>query len=298
MAPADRKAVISHAGMAAEARGLYREHLCWLWQRADKRTEGARVCPTNHVRKGFTCMIRRRDGRPQWVDQNGGGVHPLVRVDFEGRQEATFDEAWLQNLLHSHPEVFPIEQVEPGFGELIPLCRELSVTIGGGRTGALDNLFVTGDGGLALIETKLWRNPEARRSVVAQAMEYAAAVFQMDYEELQNAVIRARTTGDRSATSLAEIVAWRTPDLDESEFIDAVSRNLRRGRAISGGRRRNPGGYSPARKPSPEPCGTSFHVRASGARRVSDSDGRDSHRGALGACTDGNDRARRHTNRG
>lgn len=176
--------------------------------------------------------IRRRDGQPQWVGDIDQNVQPLMRTDLGGRTGAKFDEAWLQQLLYRCPSVFPTEQIEPGFGDLIPVCRELIVPLGAGRSGALDNLYVTRDGGLALIEAKLWRNPEARRSVVAQAMEYAAAIFRMGYEDLQRAVLAARSPKDRPARSLAEIVGWQTPDLDEAEFVDAVSRNLTRGRAI------------------------------------------------------------------
>lgn len=175
---------------------------------------------------------RRRDGRPQWIDDDLDSVKSLVRADLGGRSDSKFDEGWLQQLLHRRPEVFPIEQIEPGFGDLIPVCRELSVAFGAGRSGALDNLYVTVNGGLVLVEAKLWRNPEARRSVVAQAMEYAAAIFRMNYQEFEAAAIKARGEGDKPANSLVELVANHAKDLDEAEFIDAVTRNLRRGRAV------------------------------------------------------------------
>ena len=175
---------------------------------------------------------RRRDGRPQWVDDNLNAVKSLVRTDFGGRSDFRFDEIWLQQLLHRRPEVFPIEQIEPGFGELIPVCRELSVTFGAGRSGALDNLYVTASGGLVLIEAKLWRNPEARRSVVAQAMEYAAAIFRMTYQEFEAAAIRSRGADDTPANSLVGLVANHAEHFDEAQFIDAITRNLRRGRAV------------------------------------------------------------------
>ncbi|WP_428483328.1 hypothetical protein [Rhodopila sp.] len=177
--------------------------------------------------------MRRRDGLPFWINEPKQHTKALRRVDLESSTApGVYDEAWLQGLLHRHPEVLPIEQIEPGFGDLIPLCRELPLSFGGGRSGALDNLFVTRDGGLVFIEAKLWRNPEARRAVVAQAMEYAAAVFGMNYSELQRAVIKARCVDKATETSLFGIVNAHAGELDEAEFIDAISRNLRRGRAI------------------------------------------------------------------
>lgn len=173
----------------------------------------------------------RRDGTPLWVDDSSTDATAMIRADLRGTA-GQYDEAWLQDLLHRMPSVIPIEQIEPGFGRLIPLCRELPLTIGGGRSGALDNIYVTPGGGLVLIEAKLWRNPEARRSVVAQAMEYAAAVFRLTYEELQTAVLRARSSETQKKASLFEIASSVEGSIDESEFVDAISRNLRRGRAI------------------------------------------------------------------
>jgi hypothetical protein len=107
------------------------------------------------------------------------------------------------------------------------LCRELPLP-----SGFLDNLFVTRDGKLVLVEAKLWRNPEARRTVVAQALDYAAAVFRMRYGELESAVLTARHAAKMPASSLLEIVAGDSEGIDELEFVDAVQRNLERGRAV------------------------------------------------------------------
>ncbi|MGV7214834.1 hypothetical protein [Bradyrhizobium sp. UFLA05-112] len=174
---------------------------------------------------------RRRDGRPQWIEGEISAARTLARVDLSGKAGSRFDEAWLQELLYRRPELFPIEQIEPGFGALIPVCRELSVALGGGRSGALDNLYLTSSGGLVLVETKLWRNPEARRSAVAQAMEYAAAIFAMSYDELNAAVVRSRTKSEKPIRSMAELFIDE-PEFDEAEFVDALTRNLLRGRAI------------------------------------------------------------------
>lgn len=176
--------------------------------------------------------MRRRDGSPLWVvgEQPAAILH---RIDLTSKASSgSYSEAWLQKLLQAHPEVFPIDQIEPGFGSLIPLCCELPLVFSGDKSGALDNLFTTTEGGLVFVETKLWRNPEARRSVVAQAMEYAAAIFGMNYSELELAVIKARKAVGLSTSSVHQIVSKSFEGLDEAEFIDAVSRNLERGRAI------------------------------------------------------------------
>ena len=65
--------------------------------------------------------------------------------------------------------MIPVGDIEPLFAGLRPLARELPV--GGGF---LDLIFMNGEGYLTLVETKLWRNPESRRTVVAQIIDYAS----------------------------------------------------------------------------------------------------------------------------
>lgn len=174
---------------------------------------------------------RRRDGRPIWLDESGA-ARPLRRVDLGSTATSRYDENWLQSLLHSQPTIFPIEQIETGFGDLIPLCRELPLMFGAGRSGSLDNVFITSSGGLVLIEAKLWRNPQARREVIAQAMEYAGAVFRMDYEMFERTALKARQVEQSPHSSIYELVQEYDPSVGEAEFVEAVSRNLARGRAV------------------------------------------------------------------
>jgi hypothetical protein len=47
---------------------------------------------------------------------------------------------------------------------------------------------VTPEGGIVPGECKLVRNPQARREVLAQALDYARAVAGFDYEDLEAAM--------------------------------------------------------------------------------------------------------------
>lgn len=143
----------------------------------------------------------------------------------------TFDEQWLQELLHRNPGCLPIDEIEPAFEQLFPICTELRT-----KHGFVDNLFMTPAGDIVLAEVKLWRNAEMRRKVIAQALDYASCLFEMDYEELERAVRDARTqgrgvdAGDQGPLRLHELVGPTA--LEEARFADAVSNNLARGRAI------------------------------------------------------------------
>src|SRR4051812_7175059 len=132
----------------------------------------------------------RRDGLPILISGETKSASPLARVQLDPKGSGEYDESWIQKLLFDHPSVFPIRQIEPNFERPIPVCRELPLSFGASRSGALDNFFITKTGDLVLVEAKLWRNPEARRAVVAQALDYASAVFRMNYSNLEGAVAK------------------------------------------------------------------------------------------------------------
>ena len=50
--------------------------------------------------------------------------------------------------------------------------------------------MVTPNGDLIVIETKLWSNPESRRKVVAQILDYAKEMSKWTYSDLQREVNR------------------------------------------------------------------------------------------------------------
>lgn len=155
---------------------------------------------------------------------------PLSRLRLEkpGTSEGGYDEKWLQHLVHRHPEVLPINEIEPAFTPLIPVGMELP-TINGGY---IDNFFVTPAGNLVFAECKLWRNSEARREVVAQVLDYVESFPRWGYAGLENSIKRATLPdGSHPLRRLHEHVS-EFDELDESDFIDAVSRNLRLGRGL------------------------------------------------------------------
>lgn len=144
-------------------------------------------------------------------------------------ESAPYDEAWLQRLIMRHPSVLPVGQIEPAFSPLVPICIELPM-----QSGSLDNLLVTPAGDLALVECKLWRNPEARRQVIAQVIDYAKDMSTWTYERLQQAISSTKPLegSDCNGTrNLYELVSAEG-ETDEVAFHDAVSRNLKRGRFL------------------------------------------------------------------
>jgi hypothetical protein len=164
----------------------------------------------------------RRDCTPTWIDGQGR-LRPLLRVALADRGE--YDEAYLQGMLHARPELLPVEELDGDFAPLVSLGREIA---------AIDNLFVSPSGKLTLVETKLWRNREATREVIAQVIDYAACVSSWSYEELEQNCRRALSPAPLASNSLYELVRARFPEATpgETEFHDSVQRSLKNGRFL------------------------------------------------------------------
>ena len=148
---------------------------------------------------------------------------PPLTTESQGR---AYDEAWLQELLFRNPELLPIGEIDAAFGPVIPLCRELIT-----GAGPMDLAYVSESGRLTLVECKLWKNPEARRKVVAQILDYTKEVHRWSYEELDKAVRRARRP-EGDSRGLFDLVRDQNENLDEAAFVDDVTRNLADGRFL------------------------------------------------------------------
>jgi hypothetical protein len=81
-----------------------------------------------------------------------------------------YDESWLQNLCYDNPTLLPIDEIEPSFSGIVPICRKLQTD-----SGACDLIYLNENGFITIGECKLWRNPEARRQAVGQVLDYARA---------------------------------------------------------------------------------------------------------------------------
>ena len=96
----------------------------------------------------------------------------LERVALSGAAPAAaYSEDWLQDLLYRHPQALPVAEIDDSFSGLIPVCREMETPVG-----PVDVVYVTRTGRPVIVEAKLWRNPEARRKVIGQILDYARAV--------------------------------------------------------------------------------------------------------------------------
>lgn len=131
----------------------------------------------------------------------------------------------LRDLVFAHPAILPIRELEPECGRIIPVATEVNLP----GAGFIDVLLVTEYGRLIIVECKLWRNPQARREVVGQVLDYARELARYSYGNLQRAVSSRLGRPGNVLYELAE--AAGTP-LGEAAFVDRVTRDLEAGRFL------------------------------------------------------------------
>jgi len=163
-------------------------------------------------------MKKTAYGKPLFLS-NEHEVTPLTKNE-------SLDERTVQELILRNPECLPISEIDESYNPIIPVCKELNTT-----AGPLDILMVSPNGELTIIETKLWRNPEARRKVVAQILDYAKELPSWTYEDLQREINRRL---GKKGNTLYKIVQSTNSELapPEADFVDTVNRNLERGKFL------------------------------------------------------------------
>lgn len=163
----------------------------------------------------------RRDCLPCLIDQNGEHLS-LRRVPFSDKRLA---EDFLQSALHRTPQLLPIEEIDSSYAPLISLGREID---------SIDNLFISPTGRLTIVETKLWRNPEATREVVAQILDYTTRISAWSYSKLEGNARRAMSPAPIGEKSLYEFVntSGQQKGLSEPQFVDEVQKTLETGRFL------------------------------------------------------------------
>jgi len=143
------------------------------------------------------------------IRNQGGKWEKAERVIFA-------DEAQLQKLLYGSPELIPT-RLE---GQVSVFTREAGLP----GSGFTDLLGVDGQGNVMIIETKLARNGEIRRKVIGQVLEYAAYLWGMAFEDFDGFFLK------REGKSLLELLAEKSPTIDQSQLKQDIERNLASGK--------------------------------------------------------------------
>lgn len=167
--------------------------------------------------------MSRQHSVPILISPDGKDIHPagVLGMGVEGHG---IDERTIQTIVERFPDALPIAEIDPAFVNPISICTELNTPVG-----AIDNFLLTETGMPVLVECKLWRNPEGRRKVVGQILDYAKELSAWTYSDLQREVNkRVNQKGDPILGLLREA----GKDVNEIDLSDAVSFNLRKGRFL------------------------------------------------------------------
>jgi hypothetical protein len=113
------------------------------------------------------------------VSKSGKNAQKVERSRIE-------QEGYLQQYTLDNPEVIPLYDIKEDIRLLI-LAREFST-----NSGPIDAIGIDKDGEIYIIETKLYKNPD-KRTVVAQALDYGAALWQHsnDFDDFINTLNRS-----------------------------------------------------------------------------------------------------------
>jgi hypothetical protein len=136
-------------------------------------------------------------------------------------------EKQLQDLLSSFPELLADGLPGPndtGRSRWLRVKDEFPLSDGSGSSLSVDHLFLDQEGIPTLVEDKRSANPENRRQVVAQMLDYASLMVTCEVRDIQN-----QFRADRAAeaeSQLAEFLGER----DADTFWKTVQTNLEAGR--------------------------------------------------------------------
>ena len=158
-----------------------------------------------------------------YTSAGDGKLEALVETRF-----STEDE--LQALIGEHPELLDGEQIRPGDARrwiLVTREKGIAASAGEGARWSVDHLIIDQDAVPTLAEVKRGSNPEIRRTIVGQLLEYAAHASETwAGEELRGMFERQSEARGRDAD--AELAALLQTDdgPDVDEFWEDVSTNL------------------------------------------------------------------------
>jgi hypothetical protein len=161
-----------------------------------------------------------------YVVGTGGVLQPANRTPYRLEDD-------LQKLIADHPELLPGDQIDssnPRRWRLIKREAGVGPSQGSGRW-SLDHLFMDQDGIPTLVEAKRGGNPEARRDVVAQLIEYAAnGSLYWPIDQLRGWFEELCKGHELAVASVAELLEGgesETVEEDYERFWELVGTNLR-----------------------------------------------------------------------
>jgi len=134
-------------------------------------------------------------------------------------------ETHLRDILYEDPDILPIEDISFSSTKLSRIKLMLK-EVGLPGSGSTDLVGIDKSGNIFIIETKLATNPEAKRAVIGQILEYAAFLHGRELDWL-DAIVRK----ERNGVGIMEHFE-KEPDWDKEEFEQNLRDSLQEGSFI------------------------------------------------------------------
>jgi hypothetical protein len=148
-------------------------------------------------------------------------------------EEGYATELELQVFLREHADLTPLEEIELNAPPLLCIGWEVGVA-----SGSEDILFIDPAGLITLVETKLRKNPESRREVVGQVLEYASHMASWTASEVE-AIAEKFFSGPYAPTPYQNLSLRKALELfsethefplSYDAFLQQLQANIERGR--------------------------------------------------------------------
>jgi len=134
------------------------------------------------------------------------------------------DETHLHTFLMQNPNLIPFEDVSKDILPPAVMIHEFGLP----GSGSSDIVGVDEQGGITVIECKLATNPEVKRKVIGQVLEYAAFLWERPYAEFDT--MAQRRLGKPLVQAVQERLEEESrEDWNGDDFIGSVTRTLETG---------------------------------------------------------------------
>ncbi len=155
---------------------------------------------------------------------DGENIQALDKIQFT-------EESKLQDYLEKYPTLIPLVDIVEGASDLLCIGREV-----GAGPGAIDLLFIDKDGLLTIVETKLAKNPEARRTVIGQIVEYASYISQWTVDDVYRVATEYFSQSDKVPSNYRDGTLDKVMakigggEFSDEDFRSNIEQNLKSGK--------------------------------------------------------------------
>jgi len=131
------------------------------------------------------------------------------------------DEAQLQSFLAENPAMIPFEDISDQILQPRVMLREVGLP----GSGSTDIVGLDEEGGITILECKLAANPEVKRKVIGQVLEYAAFLWRKPYGFLDE--VSVLRLGKPLVEAMHDALDEEAQhDWSEASFVQAVTDRL------------------------------------------------------------------------